>query len=52
MANATVTKGFKFEVLPNKYARFYDDTQSLYNIVFDSQEVLDKFSKQVKIVWS
>ena len=49
VANATLSKAFKFEVLPNRYARFYDDTQSFYSIVFDNQEMLEKFSKQVLV---
>ncbi|KAH9500362.1 FK506-binding protein 15 [Bulinus truncatus] len=49
ITNAKISLTFSFNIQPNNYATFYDDTRQTWSVMFESSDSAEKFAKEIAV---
>ncbi|KAK3602380.1 hypothetical protein CHS0354_011215 [Potamilus streckersoni] len=49
VTSAKITKAFNFIIQPNNYASFYDDARQTWSLMFDTEQNVIQFAKQIAL---
>ncbi|KAL3872320.1 hypothetical protein ACJMK2_040252 [Sinanodonta woodiana] len=49
VTSAKITKAFNFTIQPNNYASFYDDARQTWSLMFDTEQNVTQFAKQIAL---